>query len=130
MSQERKIPAPPIVHDTQVFWEAANDGRLLIKRCTDCGESYFYPRDICPHCLSTATEWLQTAGRGTLYSFSTSKRGELPHTLAYVTLDEGPTMLTNIVDCDPATLQVGQAVKVVFRPAENGQNVPLFTPSE
>lgn len=128
--QERKIPAPPVLPDTQAFWDAANEGRLLIKRCTDCGETHYYPREVCPHCMSTATEWLSTAGRGTLYSYSTSRRGDVTHTVAFVTLDEGPCMLTNIVDCDPDTLRVGQTVSLVFRPAENGQNVPMFTPAE
>lgn len=128
-TQERKIPAPMTLPDTQAFWDAANDGRLLIKHCKACGETHYYPRDICPHCLSADTEWLETAGRGTLYSFSTMKRGDAVYTLAFVTLDEGPTMLSNVVDCDPATLAVGQAVRLVFRAAENGQNVPMFTPA-
>lgn len=128
--QQRKIPPVTVLPDVQPFWDAANEGRLLVKHCTDCGETHYYPREVCPHCMSTATEWLSTAGRGTLYSFSTSQRGDVTHTVAFVTLDEGPSMLTNIVDCDPATLQVGQKVSLVFRSAENGQNVPMFTPSE
>ncbi len=125
----RKIPAPMILPDTQRFWDAANEGKLLIKRCNDCGETHYYPRDVCPFCLSTNTEWQETSGRGTIYSFSTLWRAEVPYTLAFVTLDEGPTMLTNIVDCDPKALEVGQAVRVVFRAAENGQHLPMFTPA-
>lgn len=127
---ERKIPAPLTLPDTQAYWDAANEGRLMIKRCDDCGEPHHYPRDVCPFCMSTRTSWLACSGKGTVYSYSTMRRGDLVYTLAYVTLDEGPTMMTNLVDCDPASLGVGQAVRAVFKPAENGQAVPMFTPAQ
>ncbi len=127
-AQERKIPAPPVLPDAQPFWDAASEGRLVIKRCADCGEVHYYPRAICPHCLSGNTEWLDTAGEGSLYSFSTMRRGEVAYTVAFVTLDEGITMITNVVDCDPATLQVGQRVHVTFRATDGGPPVPCFSP--
>src|SRR5690625_3223293 len=110
--QERKIPAPPILPDAQPFWDAASEGRLVIKRCDDCGEVHYYPRAICPHCMSGNTQWLSTAGEGSIYTYSTMRRGEVAYTVAFVTLDEGVTMVTNLVDCDPAQLQIGQRVKV------------------
>ncbi len=128
MQNENLIPAPAILPDTAPYWEAANEGRLLLKCCTDCGEVHFYPRDICPHCLSSRTEWFEAQGTGTIYSFSTNPRARDNFIMAYVTLDEGVTMMTNLVDCDPGTLSVGQRVKVVFRPASNGQAVPMFAP--
>ena len=127
-AQERKIPAPPVLPDAQPFWDAASEGRLVIKRCADCGEVHYYPRAICPHCLSGNTEWLDTAGQGSIYSFSTMRRGEVAYTVAFVTLDEGITMMTNLVDCDPAGLQIGQRVRVVFRASEGGPPVPCFSP--
>ena len=48
--------------------------------------------------------------------------------VAYVTLDEGVSMMTNIVDVDPGKVKVGQRVKVVFKPSEGGGKLPCFTP--
>lgn len=125
----RKIPAPRVLPESLAYWEAADTKRLLVKRCKDCGEVHFYPRDICPHCLSDATEWVESVGQGTVYSFSTMGRGEAAYTLAFVTLDEGVTLMTNLVDCDPAHLAIGQRVRVVFKPSEGGHAVPMFTPA-
>jgi uncharacterized OB-fold protein len=55
------------------------------------------------------------------------RRAEVPYAIAYVTLDEGPTMMTNLVDCDFDRLKIGQRVKVVFTPTDGGPPVPTFT---
>jgi hypothetical protein len=125
----RKTPKPMVQAETLAYWQAADEGRLLVKRCTACGEFHHYPRDICPHCLSEATEWVDAAGTGTVYACSTMGQGEAAYTLAYVTLDEGPTMLTNLVGADPSAFAIGQPVRVVFTPSEGGPAVPMFTPA-
>lgn len=121
----RRIPKPMVLPDTAAYWQAASEGRLLVKRCSACGEHHHYPRDICPFCLSEATEWRQAAGTGTVYSFSTMGQGDAAYTLAYVTLDEGPTMLTNLVD--GSDWAIGQRVRVVFVPSDGVPAVPMFT---
>ncbi len=125
----RKIFSPNVLPEVAVYWQAANAGRLLIKHCSACDKPHHYPRDICPHCLSQATQWREASGSGTLYSFSSMGTGEAAYTLAMVTLDEGVTMLSNVVDADPAGLRIGQRLKVVFLPSENGQAVPMFSPA-
>jgi uncharacterized protein len=129
------LPAPRVLPEVATYWEAASAGRLLVKRCSDCHEVHFYPRDICPHCLSERTEWLEASGLGTVYSFSTMKRpgpeGK-PYTLAYVTLDEGVTMMTNLVEVDLSNVKIGSRVRVLFNPSQNrdgsaGPLVPVFT---
>ncbi len=124
----RKIPAPRVLPETQAYWEAANTRQLLVKKCQDCGEFHHYPRDICPHCLSANTVWEKAAGTGTVYSFSTMGKGDAAYTLALITLDEGVTMMSNLVDCDPAEVALGQAVRVAFKSSSSGQAVPMFTP--
>lgn len=124
----RRIPAPRVLPEALPFWEAAKEGRLLIKRCSDCGETYYYPRDICPHCMSSNTEWIGTAGQGTVYSYSTMGKDDARYTLAYVTLDEGVTMLTNLVGDDSAAFAIGQRVTLVFKPSDGEYPVPMFTP--
>jgi uncharacterized OB-fold protein len=128
-ANERKVPAPVANVETQAFWDAAQNGRFLIRRCTACGKAHWYPRAICPFCASDATEWADAAGKGTIYSYSVMRRVPEPYAVAYVTLEEGPTMLTNIVDCDLDRLAIGQAVTVVFKPTEGGPPVPMFKPA-
>ena len=96
----RKILAPTPTPETAPFWEAAAKGKLLVKRCTACGRAHHYPRPLCPFCGSDRTELRDSAGRGVVYSFSVMRRATPPYVIAYVTLDEGPTMMTNLVDCD------------------------------
>lgn len=124
----RPLPAPEPNVETQPFWDAAAEGRLLIKRCGACGEPHYYPRALCPFCLSADTRWEEATGTGAIYSLSIMRRGkDAPYTLAYVTLDEGPAVLTNL-DGDPDRLAIGQRVRVRFAPTEGGPPVPMFAP--
>jgi uncharacterized protein len=127
--QTRKIAAPQPNPETQAFWDAAAEGKLLIKKCNGCGQVHFYPRDNCPFCFSDKTEWQQASGNGTVYTYSVMRRAPVPYAIAYVTLAEGPTMMTNIVDCDLNAIKVGQAVKLVFKPSDGGSPVPCFAPA-
>jgi hypothetical protein len=125
---ERKIPAPEANPETKPFWEAAAEGRLIIKKCVTCGQVHFYPRAICPFCGGDKTEWVTASGRGTVYSYSVMRRVPIPYALAYVTLEEGVTMMTNIVDGDLDAIRIGQRVTVAFKPSEGGPPVPMFRP--
>lgn len=126
---ERRIPAPQVNAEAKPFFDAAAEGRLLVKFCTACGAYHHYPRAICPHCFSERTEWREAKGTGTIYTYSVQRRGvPEPYCIAYVTLDEGVAMLANIVDCDLDAVRIGQRVKVVFKPTEGGPPVPMFAP--
>jgi uncharacterized protein len=127
-SQERKIQAPQPNPETKPFWDAAAEEKLMIGKCADCGATHFYPRAVCPNCFSDKTELQQASGRGTIYTFSVMRRTPAPYAIAYVTLAEGPTMMTNIVDCDLDQIRIGQAVRLVFKPTDGGPPVPMFTP--
>ena len=126
---QRTIPAPQPSPDTKPFWAGAAEGTLLLKKCRACNESHYYPRPLCPFCGSDATDWHAAAGTGTLYSYSVMRRAEVPYAIAYVTLDEGPTMMTNLVDCDCDRLRIGQRVRLVYTPTDGGAPVPTFTPA-
>jgi uncharacterized OB-fold protein len=139
----RPIPKPLTLPDTAAYWQAAGEGRLLLKRCRACGEHHHYPRDVCPFCHSLDTEWVQAAGTGTVYSHSTMGDGngveDATYTIAFVTLDEGPTVWTNLVPSEGEAANtplrgrwhIGQRVCVVFRPSgppqDPGPVVPFFT---
>jgi len=127
---ERTIPAPAVNPEIRPYFDAAAQGRLLVKRCADCGRYHHYPRAICPHCFSERTEWHEARGTGTVHTYSVLRRGvPVPYCIAYVTLDEGVSMMTNIVDCDLDAVRIGQPVRVVFKPTDGGPPVPMFTPA-
>lgn len=115
--------------ESMPFWEASAKGRFLLPHCRACNRAHWYPRAMCPLCGGPDVEWREASGRGTVYSVSVARRANPPYALAYVTLEEGPTMMTNIVDCDLDTVTIGQAVKVVFKPSSGDVAVPMFTPA-
>ncbi len=127
-SQERKIQAPVPNLETKTFWDAAAEGKLMVGKCEACGAVHYYPRAFCPVCFSDKTRLQQVSGNGTIYTYSVMRRAPIPYAIAYVTLAEGPTMMTNIVDCDLDQIRIGQAVKLVFKPSDGGPPVPMFTP--
>ncbi len=129
----RKVDVNP---ETQAFWDATAQGRLLLSRCDDCGSVIWYPRGYCPACSSMATSWFESAGRGTIYTFSITRRGSGawasvgPYVIAYVELDEGPRVLTNIVGCAVDDVRIGMAVQVVFDDTGEGMSVYRFSPAK
>jgi uncharacterized OB-fold protein len=125
----RPIPAPVMNLETQAFWDAAKEGRFLIKRCVACGKAHWYPRAICPYCASGETVWEESPGEGVIYTFSVMRRSQTgPYAIGYVTLDEGPAVLTNFLGVSPDALAIGQRVKVRFQATEGGPPVPVFAP--
>jgi uncharacterized protein len=132
-------PAPAVNPETKVFWDATAEGRLLLKRCQDCGVPIWYPRAICPECSSMNTEWFQASGRGTVYSYTVNQRpegvyktegadkGAAPLVLAYVELEEGPRMMTNVVGAGD-DLAIGLPVEVTWADTGEGSALPRFRP--
>jgi len=125
----RKITPPAVNPETRPFWDAAREGRFLVPFCAACGKAHWYPRAICPFCAGDKVEWREASGKGTIYTFSVMRRVKEPYAIAHVTLAEGPTMLTNIVNCDFDKLHIGQPVAVVFQETEGGPPVPMFKPT-
>ena len=131
-------PIPKPTPETAKFWEAAKQGVLLIERCRDCGKHYFYPRPLCPQCLSRDVEWVEVSGRGVLHTFVINYRparnfpAKGPYILGIVELAEGPRMMTNIVgvDPDPKKLRCDMPVEVVFEPITDEITLPKFRPVE
>ena len=135
MASELRFDLPTPDPDTQEFWDAARDGRLLIRRCSACGRPHFYPRPFCPYCWSDDVAWEQASGRATLYTWSVVHVNDLPpfpervpYVAAIVDLDEGPRMMTNVVDCEFDDLAVGMALEVTFREETDDITLPVFRP--
>jgi uncharacterized OB-fold protein len=127
---------PVVDEETRPFWDAAREGKLLIRSCAACERPHYYPRPFCPFCWSERVLWVQTTGRATLYTYSIVHvndlppwRERVPYVAAVVELAEGPRMMTNIVGCDPDELAVDMPLQVDFRD-EGEVMVPVFRPAE
>ncbi|MFC9262294.1 Zn-ribbon domain-containing OB-fold protein [Streptomyces hydrogenans] len=125
---------PDIDAFTRPYWDAAAEGRLLLRRCRACARPHHYPREFCPHCWSEDVDWEPASGRATLYTWSVVHRNDLPpfgervpYVAAVVDLAEGPRMMTQVVDVPEDDLRADMALEVVFRTGEDGVAVPVFT---
>lgn len=119
--------------DTEPYWQAAREGRLVFQRCRACGEPVFHPRPACPYCLSDELDWEQSQGRGEIYSFTTQhiplhQAGQAfqPRHLGIINLDEGYHMFAEIRAGSEADLRVGQRVTVWFDDRGDGFTLPKF----
>ena len=127
---------PRTNEDTAPFWAATGEHRLTLQRCTQCDTVIWWPRSLCPSCSSFDLEWFDASGQGKVYSFTVVHQSQgrrwneaTPYILAYVELDEGPRLMTNVVDCDPATVSIDTRVHVVWDDTEEGNALPRFTPA-
>lgn len=113
-------PTPPVNIETEPFWAATAEERLHLPHCSETGQAIWYPRNHGPD--GSAVEWRDVEPVGVVYSYSIARRGQgrwkdaAPYVVAYVELDAGPRMLTNIVECDPDDVEIGMRVSAVFHP--------------
>jgi uncharacterized OB-fold protein len=119
-------PEPARSSETAPYWQATQQHKLILPRCCACGRTHFYPRGVCPFCYSTDLDWIEASGKGTIYAFSHMKVGDPPYVMAFVTLAEGPTMMTNIVESDPEVLAIGDNVELTFLSSEGETSYPVF----
>ena len=117
----KPLPRPINPELTRPFWEAARRHELVMPRCTTCAHVFFYPRSECPRCFSSTLEWVPVSGRGRLHSFTivyqpanAAFKAEAPHVYAVVQLDEGPRLVSNVVQCDPESVRVDMLLVAVF----------------
>lgn len=129
-SATRPLPKPTSL--TEPFWQATKEGRLLTQRCAGCGKFVFRPEMACPGCFGSDLEWVESSGRGEVYSFSIVHRApspafEVPYVVAIVELEEGWHLLTHVVGCEPDEVRVGLSVRVSF--VDCGEvALPFFVP--
>jgi len=123
------IPDSPVRSpENAPFFDAAREGKLLIKTCDGCGEAFFYPRALCPFCMSESS-WVEAAGTGVIYSHSEVHMRGQNYVLGMVTLDEGPTMMTNLHFADSSAIQVGAKVRVEFIDTNGEEKLAIFVPA-
>jgi uncharacterized OB-fold protein len=132
------LPQPDV--ETQPYWDATRDGKLMIKHCNACGDDFFYPRTHCPNCWSADTTWKEASGHGRVYTFTVVYQNDLPpfnervpYVVAIVELDEGVRMTTNIEGVDPDEVRCDMPVRVSFRHEQRDDDtvsLPVFVPAE
>ena len=130
-TNQRPLPKPD--RDSAIYWEAAKRHELVLQQCSSCWRFRFYPRVICPHCFSESFAWQRSSGTGKVYSFTTIHRApfpsfdnKVPYTLALIDLDEGVRMMSNIIECDPKTVEIGMLVEVAFEDLTEEISLPQF----
>ena len=131
-----KSSVPRIDEESRGFWEACRRHELYVQRCRACATMRHHPRAVCPSCLSHDTEWVRCSGRGTVYSFTVTHQNQapgfrerVPYALAVVELEEGPRLLTNVVECAPDAVCIGMAVEVVFEDVSAETTLVKFRPA-
>jgi len=129
-------PIPVVDAVTKPFWDGCRKHELLIQKCRDCGRFQFYPRILCVNCMSQNLEWVKSAGKGVIHTFSVITQNvtpgfakEVPYVFAIVELSEGVRLITNIIDCSPAEVYIGMSVSVVFETISPDINLPKFRPA-
>lgn len=116
---EKPLPEPSAI--SAPFWDGLRAGELRLQRCAECERHIFYPRSVCPHCLSNRVEWTAASGRGRVYSYTVVRRAMnpafaagVPYVFAIVELEEGPRVTTNIVNCVSDEVRVDMPVKATY----------------
>ncbi|HKK30067.1 MAG TPA: OB-fold domain-containing protein [Alphaproteobacteria bacterium] len=126
-------PIPNIDPDSAPYWEAAKQGKLMIQRCKVTGQAFLYSRQLTPGVVDNEVEWIESSGKGTIYSFTVARRpaGEafatdVPYVIVSVELAEGARIMTNLVTDDPDSVAIGQPVEVVFDKVSDELTIPKF----
>jgi uncharacterized OB-fold protein len=129
----RALPQPD--HASRHYWQSAAAGRLVIQRCTDCGQFQFYPRSLCVSCTGE-TEWVDASGRGTLHTYTVIRQNRSeafallsPYAVGIVELDEGVRMMSNIVGCEVEDLSVDMPLEAVILKAADDVGLPFWRPA-
>src|SRR5229473_496015 len=131
----RPKPLPVVTEENRPFWEGCQQGKLLLQNCTKCQRCQFYPRLYCMQCGSNSLRWIEASGNGVVYSYTIIHQNkspefvhDTPYNVAIVQLEEGPRMLSNIVEIEPGELQVDLPVTVAFDQVTDTITLPRFRP--
>lgn len=129
--KEHPIPAPTLHPDNEEYWQGVKRQELVLQRCKECGNWLHPPRPMCPECRSLETEWVPSAGRGTIHSWVTYRNSphpgfKAPYSVVLVELEEGVRVVSNLVDVTPEEVSIGMPVEVVFDQVTEEVVLPKF----
>jgi uncharacterized OB-fold protein/acyl dehydratase len=121
----------PRGHDNAWWWEACDQGRLLIQRCSDCGTLRHPPRPMCGKCRSTRWDSIEASGRGSVHSYTVLHHPPIPGydfplPVALIDLEEGTRIVANVAGCRPEDIRIGMKVECVFESIDENTRLPFF----
>jgi uncharacterized OB-fold protein len=129
------VPQPDSL--SQSYWDGALSGQLKIQCCESCGHQWHPPQPICPECHSPNYAWVPASGRGVVYSFTVVHHSahvavsdRVPYVVALITLEEGPRMVGNLLNCTVEQIKIGMPVKLVFEQISDDVVLPQWQPAE
>ena len=136
MSDTKSRFSPPISDAAKPFWEATRSQSFELPWCRSCKQFFWYPRELCPRCLGEDIEWRPASGNATVYACSIQTKpahptlaDRVPYVVALIDLEEGPRLMTNIVNCDPAAVSIGMPVQLTWEALDDGRHLPVFEPT-
>lgn len=136
MSEKNEKLLPHIDEMSRPYWEGAKRHELLLQKCQECGYYRYPPGETCPSCLSDKLEWVKVSGRGSVYTWTVfhqayhpAYKDDIPYAVVVVELEEGPRMITNLVNCRIEDIKMGMPVEVVFDDVTEEVSLPKFRPA-
>ena len=136
--REIKKPLPEITPITKPFWDATTKGKLVMQRCSDCQSWVWCPRPACVECGGDHLDWTPLSGRGHVFAFTVIREvagralggfeKDIPYVTAWIDLDEGPRLCSNVIGCPIEKVRIGMEVEVVFQKVSLGISLPKFKP--
>lgn len=132
---DAKKPLPIVTSSDRPFWEGAKRRDLMAYKCMTCG-TFYYPAVHCTRCGRPDMQWVKVSGKGSIYSFviyyqvyHPAWKGEIPYNVAWIRLEEGPLLVSQVVGCKNEELRVGMPVEVVFDDVDEKIALPKFRPT-
>jgi len=131
---EYKKQLPAITTADKAFWEAAKRHELMAFRCLNCGTFYSLPTD-CIACDNSRMDWVKVSGKGQVFTYAIyhqlyhpAWKGDIPYNVSWIKLDEGPVIMSNVIECKNEDLRIGLPVEVVFDDVTEEVTLPKFRP--
>lgn len=128
-------PLPDTTDGSQPFWDACRNHQLTIQQCDSCGHRRWPIGPACTVCLALESTWVPLAGTGEVWSwityhqaFNSTFADDVPYNVALIRLDEGHTMVSNLVEVDADDIRIGERVEVVFDDVTDEISIPRFRP--
>jgi uncharacterized protein len=126
---------PNITEENQLFWASLRDHDLKLPFCMRCEKAFYPPQSRCPRCLGQRLEWRQASGRARLHSwvvvhqvYDKSFADRVPYVVAAVELEEGPRLITNVVNCSPDGITADMGLKATYRDLTDEVALVQFEP--
>lgn len=133
MATEYPKALPPIDSTTRPFWDGAKRHELMVYKCLNCGKSY-WPAIHCAACDNPRMEWVKASGKGEVFSFTVIHQAppnwsaDIPYNVSWIKLNEGPVLISRMVECKNEDIHIGMPVEVVFEDITEEVTLTRFRP--